>query len=64
MTMVFPRPSERVELVEALVHERLVADGEDLVDEQHVRVHVDRDAKPSRMYIPEEYVLTGVSMKS
>ena len=36
-------PLELGELVEALVREAFVADGEDLVDEQHLRIDVDRD---------------------
>ena len=42
---VFPR-RELSELVEALVRERLVADREHLVDQQHLGVDVDRDREP------------------
>ena len=38
-------PPELGELVEALVREALVADGEHLVDEQHVGIDVDRHGK-------------------
>ena len=41
-----PRRRELGELVEALVREALVADGEHLVDEQHVGIDVDRDGEP------------------
>ena len=39
-------PAEFRELVEALVREALVADGQHFVDEQHVGVDMDRDRKP------------------
>jgi len=42
------------ELVETLVREALVADRQDLVDQQDVWIDVDRDGKPRRMYIPDE----------
>ena len=38
-------PLELRELVEALVREALVADGQDFVDEQHIGVDVDRDGE-------------------
>ena len=38
-----PRRRNSRELVEALVREALVADGQHLVDEQHVGIDVDRD---------------------
>ena len=56
--------AELRELVEALVRKRLVADREHLVDEQHVRIDVMATANPRRMYMPDEYVFTGASMKS
>ena len=46
--------AELGELVQALVRERFVADGQHLVDEQHVRIDVDRDRETQRMYIPDE----------
>ena len=43
MTTVLPASPEVGELVHALLLERRVADGEDLVDQQDVGVDVDRD---------------------
>ncbi len=42
----------------------LVANGEHLVDEQHVRIDVDRDGRSRGAYMPDEYVFTGASMKA
>ena len=55
---------ERGDHAEALALEALVADGEDLVEQQHVRLEVrgDREAEPH--VIPDEYVRTGRSMAS
>ena len=39
--MVLPRAAELADLVQALAGEGLVAHGQDLVDEQHLGVHVD-----------------------
>ena len=52
------------ELVEALVREALVADREHFVDEQHVRIDVDRDGESEPHVHADEYVLTGASMNS
>ena len=57
-------PPELAELVEALVREALVAHREHLVDEQTSGSTWMATAKPSRMYMPDEYVFTGASMKS
>ena len=44
--IVLPRRLNSRELVEALVREAFVADGEHLVDEQHLGIDVDRDGEP------------------
>jgi hypothetical protein len=55
VTNTIVRPSAgTAHAVEALALERLVADGEHLVDEQDVGVDVDATAKPRRTYMPDE----------
>ena len=47
-------PLEFRKFVEALMRETLVADGEHFVDQQHIRIHVDRGGKPKPMLMPDE----------
>ena len=42
-TIVLPSVLQAIELIEALLLKRGVSDREDLVDQEHVRVHLDGD---------------------
>ncbi len=53
-TIVLPVGLQPLELLEALLLERGVADGEHLVDEQDVGVDLDRDREASRTRMPDE----------
>jgi hypothetical protein len=55
---------ELEDLPEALALERLVADGEHLVEQQHVGLDVRGDREAEAHVHPREYVRTGRSMKS
>ena len=49
-----PLGLEGPDLVDALALERLVAHGQDLVDEEDLRVDVDGHGEPRRTYMPDE----------